>query len=150
MKMELELRGMLAWVLPPSLACWAIGAWPMYRYGGHAMEAQACALAAALAVMVARVGILKMVIARAKARKPPANLAFVASQAFLAAGMVTMVVLAGLGAALWYLLSLPGTPFFLWLIGFYLIMLTAETWWLTRLLKNLSPGTHNNADAGNG
>ena len=149
--MQLKLWHMLLWVLPPSLASWAIGAWPMYRHGGTLwLEAQTIALAAGLAVMIARVGVIKIVVARAQARKERVNIAFVLSQAFMFAGMATVLGLLAVGVALQKALSLPSAPFFLWMVGFYMIMLAAETWWLSRVLKNLSPRADNSADAGHG
>ncbi len=149
--MQLKLWNMLTWVLPPSLACWGIGAWPMYRHGGTAwLEAQTIALAAGLAVMVARVAAIKIVVARAQARNGRVNVAFVLSQAFMFAGMATVLVLLAAGVALQRALSLPSAAFFLWMVGFYFIMLAAETWWLSRVLKNLSPKAGHSADAGHG
>ena len=149
--MQLKLWHMLLWVLPPSLASWAIGAWPMYRHGGTLwLEAQTIALAAGLTVMIARVGAIKFVVARASARKERVNIAFVLSQAFMVAGMATVLILLAAGVAMQILLSLPSAPFFLWMVGFYFIMLAAETWWLSRVLKNLSPKTDKSVDAGHG
>lgn len=146
--MQLKLWNMLLWVLPPSLAVWAAGAWPMYLHGW--LEAQTVALAAGLVVMIGRVAAIKMVVARAQGRNPRVNIAFVLSQAFMFAGMVTVLVLLAIGVALQKLLSLPSAPFFLWIVGFYMIMLAAETWWLSRVLKNLSPRADNSADGGHG
>ena len=149
--MQLKLWNMLLWVLPPSLAVWAVGAWPMYRCGGAVwLEAQTLAMAAGLVVMIARVAAIKIVVARAQARKERVNIAFVLSQAFMFAGMVTVLALLAVGVAMQKLLSLPSAPFFLWIVGFYMIMLAAETWWLSRVLKNLSPRAGNSADAGHG
>jgi hypothetical protein len=149
--MQLKLWNMLLWVLPPSLAVWAAGAWPMYRHGGAVwLEAQTLAFVAGLAVMIARVGAIKIVVARAQRRKDRVNIAFVLSQAFMVAGMATVLVLLAVGVALQKAFSLPAAPFFLWMVGFYMIMLAAETWWLSRLLKNLSPKADNSADAGHG
>jgi hypothetical protein len=149
--MQLKLWHMLLWVLPPSLACWGIGAWPMYRHGGTLwLEAQTIALAAGLTVMIARVVAIKFVVARAQRRKERVNIAFMLSQAFMVAGMATVLILLAAGAGLQILLSLPSGPFFLWMVGFYMIMLAAETWWLSRVLKNLSPKAGNSTDAGHG
>jgi len=148
--MQLKLWNMLLWVLPPSLAVWAVGAWPMYRHGEGWLEAQTLALAAGLVVMIARVGAIKIVVARAQGRNGRVNVAFVLSQAFMFAGMVTVLALLAVGVAMQKLLSLPSAPFFLWIVGFYMIMLAAETWWLSRVLKNLSPRADKSADAGHG
>jgi hypothetical protein len=61
-----------------------------------------------------------------------------------------VLVLLAVGVALQKSLSLPSAPFFLWMVGFYMIMLAAETWWLSRVLKNLSPKTGNSVDGGHG
>jgi hypothetical protein len=144
------MLNMLAWVLPPSMLAWAVGAWFMYRLGGRSLEAQTLAFAAALAVMLGRVGVIKLVIAGARKGNPNANPAFAVSQAFVTAGLATIVILAALGSGMFFLLALPPTEFFLWLIGFYLIMLAAETWWLARVLKNFSPTVDKSTDAGRG
>lgn len=137
--MQLKLLHMLMWVLPPALLAWAIGLWPMYSAGGvQWVTAQTLALAAGLIVMVARVGVMKVVVSRA-ARDAGVNLALVMGKTFMLAGMVTVAVLLVLGAGVRAAFDLPAAPFFLWMVGLYLVMLAAETWWLSRALKNYRP-----------
>ena len=152
-KVSLSLRKMLLYVLPPAAACWAIGAWPTHQYGGGrmALAAQAWAFGTALVVVLGRVAFVKAMANRAQAGNTgKTNVAFIISQTFLAAGMINIFMLAGLGSAVWYFLSLPVTAFFLWMVGFYMVMLAGETWWLSITLKQFSPKADNSSDVGGG
>lgn len=92
------------------------------------------AMATALTVLVASSAVLTIVVARAQ-RKGTANVAFVISQTFTVCRMANVIALVLLGVGLRYFLDLPIIPFFLWLIGFYAIMLIGETFWLSRTLR---------------
>jgi hypothetical protein len=150
MPLELKLGAMLKHVLPLPLLGGAIGAWLMHRaYGWPGVELQAVALGIAFVVMFGSAAVIKVVLARAQA-KGRANAAYVASQAFTMARMGNVLVLAGAGVAVWCSGDWPNvlvTPFFLWLAGFYLVMLFVETYWLTRMLKGRSSEPDENAPA---
>jgi hypothetical protein len=141
----LSLRRMLLYVLPGALACWGIGVWPTYKYFQRpGLEAQAWAFATALAVLLGSMAVIRAVVVRAEARNAGHTpLAFVIAQSFTVARMANILALAGVGLAVWYLLGLPLKPYFLWLIGFYVVMLIPETWWLSRTLKQFPSNAEN-------
>lgn len=137
--LELKLTSALKHVLPWPVIAGAIGAWPMYLYEGYGwlgIKMLVAAFGIAFAVLFLSLAAVKIVAARSQA-KGSTNVGFAISQAFTTARMINIILVTVLGLAAWYFFKLPLKPFFLWLIGFYLVMLFAETYWLTRVLKSL-------------
>jgi hypothetical protein len=135
----ISLVAMLGWPALCGAATWAIGAavlWFVSRTG--ALAAQAYAFALALAVMAMSSLVVARVVARSQAKSGgTSNLAYVISQAFTIIRMANVIVLLVLGLGMWVWLSLPKYDFFLWLAGFYMMMLFAQTLWLARKLKRV-------------
>jgi 4-hydroxybenzoate polyprenyltransferase len=113
----------------------------MYQhFGMPGIVAVAVAFVIAFAVLFASIAVIKFVVERAQARNQgKTNIAFVLSQAFTTARIANIMAIVVLGLAASYFLNLLQMPFFLWLAGFYMLMLFAETYWLVRTLKSSTP-----------
>ncbi len=145
-KFKLNLAVMFAYILPAAVLAGAIGGAVMCRYfGAQVLTLLAWAFAAALGVVVLSLLGLKAYVNRSIRRSPQSNIAFGIARAWTTSRMLNMVAIIaiGLSSRLW----LPQTQakpafliFFLWLAGFYFIMLMAESIWLARSLKRLGQG----------
>ena len=138
-ELRIPLASMLGWAIIPAMIIWIVGELVWWHvFGPQAAVIPAIAFVTAATVVTVSATIVAASVGRAR-KRGGANMAYVVSQTFTMVRMANMLALVLLGIVLWYVLNLDSRPFFLWLIGMYLVMLICETWWLSRRLKSSAP-----------
>ncbi len=126
--MQLTLRALLTWILPPALLVALAGAWPAWRDGGA--QGLACELAAGAIVLAVMIAGGAWIIRRA-ARDGISRAAYL----HVVLGMARPIGCVVLAAAAWKGLLLPPRPLALWLVIFYAVVFVAELFWMLRALR---------------
>lgn len=125
--MQISLVKMLWWVLPAAAVLWGAGAWPMWHWArARGLAAHSAGGGVVVAAMLVSGAVVKL-----SARGGPTRAAF----AFMAAGLVRIVVCAGIIVALKAALDLPTGVLCVSTPAFYLATLIAEGVWLSRALS---------------
>ena len=127
-RMQISLLTMFGFVLPTALALWGVGAWPAWRWAGSdGLVAHTAAGGIVLTVMVASAAAVRVFAARG-----PAKAAF----AFIAAGMVRIMLCLVITAGALPLFALPLSVLCISTPLFYIATLIAEGLWLGRALNH--------------
>ena len=134
--MRISFGALLGWVLPAGALVGAAGAYPTWCLGGRgALEAMLWAGGIVFGVVLLSA---VAVIGSAPAGAGRATLAFVA------AGLGRLVLAPALGAWVVWEFRVPPGAMFVWLATFYVVLLMAESAWLSRALRRdahrVSPG----------
>ena len=126
--MQISLRTMLCWVLPPTAALWCAGAWPAWNWAGRSgLVAHTAAACIVLAVMFASAAMVKFF-----AGIGPNKAAF----AFMAASFVRIALCVGITIAVRVILGLPTGVLCISTPALYMTALLAEGIWLSRALNH--------------
>ena len=126
--MQISLRTMLCWVVPPTAALWCVGVWPAWHWaGGGGLAAHTTSACVVLAIMVASGAMVKFF-----AGIGPNKAAF----AFMAASFVRIALCVGVTIAAWAAFSLPAGVLCISTPVFYFAALLAEGFWLSRALNH--------------
>ena len=126
--MRLDYRAMTCWVLACGVPPAAGGAWLAREWGSPgALAAAAAGAGIALAVLLAS----GAAVAKA-GRRSPTRAAFL----FTGAGIVRIVLAAGLAAGAWTIWSLATTPLLLSMLACYLAGSAGECVWLVRAIRD--------------
>jgi len=125
--MQISLLTMFGIVVPTAVALWAVGAWPAWRWAGtDGLIAHTAAGGIVLTVMVASAAAVRFF-----ADMGPAKAAF----AFMAAGMVRIMLCLGITLGAWAVFGLPVGVLCISTPLFYAATLLAEGLWLGRALN---------------
>jgi hypothetical protein len=134
--MQISLGALLGWVLPAGVLVGAAGAYPTWCLGGRrAVEAMLWAGGIVFGIV--------LLSALAVVGSAPAG-AGRATLAFVAAGLGRLILAPALGAWVVWEFRVPPGAMFVWLAAFYVVLLMAESAWLSRALRRdahrVSPG----------
>jgi len=125
--MQISYAGLLGWALPFGLASCGLGAYPTWVLAGEdGLRAQAVSLAVVLAIVLASGALLCRAAGGGAGR---------AAVWFIFSCLGRVVVALALILAAWKIWDLKLVALLVWMVAFYLALLTGEAIWLTRALR---------------